>query len=278
MFQPAFCGSDDTSDFSWLSIFHRFLIFTTLCFVALGVMRFLFIFPQVFIRGLFTRQGFKLFLMRLAFLVVLILLFYAEEDCRGKRAWENFKHAREAEGEKFDFASTIPPPVGPDDKNFALTPIVASCYEGAKDENGKRIYPDLPDATNRLKMSFESEAFLIDEPTNYLNATRGTKGSLKDWQVYYQLLASKTNEFPVPRQPQAPALDVLFALSKYDSAIEELRQASHRPLARFPINYNEDDPFGILLVHLISITQPSHRIFEKSAGTICLALPHGRDE
>jgi hypothetical protein len=24
--------------------------------------------------------------------------------------------------------------------------------------------------------------------------------------------------------------------------------------------------------------QPSHRIFEKSAGTICLALPHGRDE
>jgi len=26
------------------------------------------------------------------------------------------------------------------------------------------------------------------------------------------------------------------------------------------------------------ITQPSHRIFEKSAGTICLALPHDRDE
>jgi hypothetical protein len=25
-------------------------------------------------------------------------------------------------------------------------------------------------------------------------------------------------------------------------------------------------------------SQPSHRIFEKSAGTICLALPHGRDE
>jgi predicted sugar kinase len=27
-----------------------------------------------------------------------------------------------------------------------------------------------------------------------------------------------------------------------------------------------------------SVPQPSHRIFEKSAGTICLALPHGRDE
>jgi hypothetical protein len=27
-----------------------------------------------------------------------------------------------------------------------------------------------------------------------------------------------------------------------------------------------------------SETHASHRIFEKSAGTICLALPHGRDE
>jgi hypothetical protein len=27
-----------------------------------------------------------------------------------------------------------------------------------------------------------------------------------------------------------------------------------------------------------SYPHASHRIFEKSAGTICLALPHGRDE
>jgi hypothetical protein len=27
-----------------------------------------------------------------------------------------------------------------------------------------------------------------------------------------------------------------------------------------------------------NIAHASHRIFEKSAGTICLALPHGRDE
>ena len=196
--------------------------------------------------------------------MVLVLLFYAEEDWRGKRAWENFKHAREAQGERFEFASVIPTPVAPDDQNFALAPIVASAYAGQRDEKGKRIFPDMPDATNRLKMNFESEEFLIDEPTNYLNATRGTKGSLKDWQGYYQLLATKTNEFQVPRQPQSPALDVLFALSKYDSAIEELRQASRRPLSRFPINYNEDDPFGILLVHLISIKQSS-RVLEMRA-------------
>ena len=30
--------------------------------------------------------------------------------------------------------------------------------------------------------------------------------------------------------------------------------------------------------HVEKKSQPSHRIFEKSAGTICLALPHGRDE
>ena len=36
-------------------------------------------------------------------------------------------------------------------------------------------------------------------------------------------------------QPQSPEADVLLALSKYDSAIEELRQASRRPFFQFPL-------------------------------------------
>jgi len=38
--------------------------------------------------------------------------------------------------------------------------------------------------------------------------------------------AAKTNCFPSHRQPQMPAQDVLLALSKYDSAIERLRETS----------------------------------------------------
>ena len=60
----------------------------------------------------------------------------------------------------------------------------------------------------------------------------------RNWQFH------RTNYFPVAPQPQTPAQDVLLALSKYDPAIEELRQASQLPYSRFPIDYDEDDPCG----------------------------------
>jgi len=53
----------------------------------------------------------------LAGLIALILIFYAEEDWRGKRAWENCKRELEAKGEILDWNKFIPPPV-PDDQNF----------------------------------------------------------------------------------------------------------------------------------------------------------------
>ena len=67
---------------------------------------------------------------------------------------------------------------------------------------------------------------------------------LRAWQTYYraQEHQNSTNKFPVAPQPRAPAADVLFALSKYDSAVEELRQASERPDANIPLNY--EDGFG----------------------------------
>ena len=43
----------------------------------------------------------------------------------------------------------------------------------------------------------------------------------------------KTNEFPVAPQPQTPATDVLLALSKFNSAIEELRQSRPTPIHGF---------------------------------------------
>jgi len=55
-------------------------------------------------------------------------------------------------------------------------------------------------------------------------------------------------EFPVAPQPQSPAADVLLALSKYDDIVEELRMASLRPHARFPVRYA--DGFNALLPHL----------------------------
>jgi hypothetical protein len=187
--------------------------------------------------------------------ILLVALFYAEEDWRGRRARENYKHKWEAKGDHFDFASFIPPAV-PDDQNFALTPIVASCYGNVLDKNGKRIRPPKTNVVNRLEMSIISHCKAW--PTNHdwrANGwQRGMKTDLAGWQEYYRAPAKTnfwcpvaTNEFPTTTQPQSPADDVLLALSKYDDAIEELRQASRLPYSRFPLNYNTQLPPEILV-------------------------------
>jgi hypothetical protein len=60
-------------------------------------------------------------IIALAGLAVLIALFYAEEDWRGKRAWENYKREQEAKGTVMDWNKLIPPSV-PDKQNFFKAP------------------------------------------------------------------------------------------------------------------------------------------------------------
>jgi len=67
-----------------------------------------------------------------------------------------------------------------------------------------------------------------------------------------------TNDFAFPPTPRSPAADVLLALSKYDSTIEELRKASALPYSRFPLNYEDmlrdstNQPV-VLMMHVGSI-------------------------
>ena len=188
-------------------------------------------------------------LFALACFATLIALFYAEENWRGKHDWEKFKREWGAKGEHFDYASVIPPPV-PDEQNFAMTPIVASCYESILDKGGHKLEKSNTNVVNRLAISREGDAGdWKNWPTNGY-WLRQTITDLRGWQQFYRALAAKTNEFPIPAQPQSPAQDVLLALSKYDSTIEELRTASQLPYSRFPLNYDVEHPFATLLPHL----------------------------
>ena len=74
----------------------------------------------------------KTLLWRLLFifpgLIGLVVLFYAEEDLRGWRAWENCKHELAAKGEVLDWNAYIPPPV-PDDQNFFKAPKMEDWFQ-----------------------------------------------------------------------------------------------------------------------------------------------------
>ena len=195
--------------------------------------------------------GYKILMVSLCLVLLgfFVVLFLNVSD---KDALNRYEREWEAKGERFDFASYIPQPV-PDDQNFALTPIVASCYEGMLDKNGRRIVPPNTNVVDRLRMSIYGDQSLVDYPTNSGNWAKGTRIDLKEWQLFYRALAAKTNEFPIPPQVRSPAADVLLALGKYDAAIAELRQAAARPLSRFPLKYDNDLPATIALPHLATL-------------------------
>jgi hypothetical protein len=235
------------------------------------------VFFAFFIHWIFCWRNFKRFLFGLACFITLIALFYAEEDWRGKHDWEKFKREWEAKGEHFDFASVVPPSV-PDDQNFALTPIVFTSYGSMLTRDGKMIPYEKRDTNfvNRMQMEVDDNDYQ-DWPTNGGNWQLAKLADLKERQNYYRALATKTNLFAVPPPPQTPAQDVLLALSKYDSTIEELREASKLPYSRFPLEWDKDDPAAILFPHLAALKRCSlvlrlHALAELQNGQSSKAL------
>ncbi len=95
-----------------------------------------------------------------------------------------------------------------------------------------------------------------DAPSTGSWAQGTTRRTWPAWQAFYRgsnnLFAAQsgppTNYFPVAKEPQTPAADVLLALSRFDENRQLLIAAAARPQARFWINY--DDGFGMLLPHL----------------------------
>src|SRR5208282_531016 len=167
-------------------------------------------------------------LLTVAIFATLIAIFYAEEDWRGKRAWENYKREWEAKGEKFDWQAFVPPAV-PDDQNFFTAPIFTNML------NGKIVMnPWHSDGSPNFWPENDRVGYLGGEGKARIT-------DLKTFQASYRnpTNASLAKEFPVAPQPQTPAKDVLFALGKFDSAVEELRQASQRPYASVPLNYED---------------------------------------
>ncbi len=213
-----------------------------------------------FCRWFFSWRIFKQSLLIGAALLVVILVFYGEEDFRGWYDWTTFKHDREAKGEKFDFASFVPSPV-PDGQNFALTPIVASSYRWCLDKDGEPLKPPDTNVVNRMECSIFHRLECSNQPASAVWQS-GHTTDLKAWQNYYRSpiltfyeQTNFTNEFSISPEAQSPAEDVLLALSKYDATIGELRRASHMPYSRYPLGYQIAPPMGICQPHLSSLAR-----------------------
>ncbi len=78
-------------------------------------------------RWLFSWRVLRRSTVVLAWTVTIIALLYAEENWRGRHAWNKYRRELEAGGAQLDWSAFIPKPV-PDEQNFAATPVIKSWF------------------------------------------------------------------------------------------------------------------------------------------------------
>jgi hypothetical protein len=204
-------------------------------------------------------------------LATLVVLFYAVENWRGRRAWQSFKREQEAKGQRFDWAGIVPPPV-PSDQNFFETPLWQDMH--FTQTNGMTVWSDTNWGNRVIFSIYGPKEEKAPSTGNWL---RGQRVDLAAWQAYYRgsnnLFAVQdgpaTNYFPVAKQPQTPAADVLLALSRFEPNRQLLIAAAARPYARFWINYEAG--FGSLLPHLARVKRSAQYLSLQA----CAALQAG---
>ena len=190
----------------------------------------------------------RFLVLSFAGLVTLFFLFHAEENWCGKRAWENYRKEQEAKGVSFDFNSIVPPSI-PDEKNFAMTPLLKplldfnppGSVQRFKDANALERIPDM------YPLPYDVQT--MDPPT--LSSWRyGVGSTIAQWQKVIFLSTNLQHRAEMGE----PADDVLYALKQFDAQLDELHQASKsRPLTRYKIEYEQEPKVEILLPHLTKL-------------------------
>ena len=236
----------------------------------------------------FSPKMLRLYLFVFACCITLLIAFYTIENIRGSLAWSRHVKELKAAGISTDYRDYIPSEI-PDEKNLAKIPMFAafeyervpsktkhqpwdfgdvkwkdeswgplkglSIYYRAKGNNNLRNDTEQAHGDWRHAKPFDLETFQI-----YYRGTNAFELNHAAWKNHSILTDTNiierwnraTNSFPFPKQPGAPAEDVLVALKKYDSIWDELKSATHqRPQMRFPLHYHE--LFGCLLPHLSHI-------------------------
>ncbi len=212
--------------------------------------------------GAFVIGGFLFFsspscwrnLRRLIFavacLVTLIALAYAEEDFRGKRAWRQYRRAVEAQGQKLGVVAVAPPPI-PDEKNFALMPLLRPLFDFTQGTGGLHWNDTNGMArVQNLSADLRPSGRTTNDHVVLGNLEKGTFADLAACAAFYH---GNTN-YPQAPEGAAPATVILTALGRFDAELKELQEAAaSRPECRFPIPWQTEPSWAILLPHLAPI-------------------------
>jgi hypothetical protein len=209
------------------------------------------------VNGWLARFNPRRWIFGIVCVLTLVVLFYAEENWRGARAWNNYRQQLEASGVQLDLAAFVPKPV-PDDENFAATPFVKSWFVRPFEwnDNFSRSYGRMPHET---KKRTEREFIDLAAWAAAFNALRGgdTNALIEPGKLD---LESRSKAAPV----------VLELFRDDESKFAELRETGRRPKSVYPVVYDLDNPWGILLPHLHEIKGSCSRLQLKACAELAL--------
>jgi len=221
-----------------------------------------------FLRGLFRWRVIRLALIVLAWTATVIALIYAEENWRGRRAWNKYRLQLEARGEQLDLRAFIPKPVA-DSENFAATPFFTFLF--AHKTNSHDWLDNYAWALKR-----------ISKPKTTNDAGNRSFTDLAAWEMAFDAIRlgrtnrdQKFKSDKVDPQSRAQAAQpVLEGLKDSEERLAEVRAASQRPYSRYPVFYDLDNPWGILLPHVVNVKLLCQRLQLRA----CAQLAAGRSQ
>jgi hypothetical protein len=185
--------------------------------------------------------------------VALIVFFYVEEDLRGWSAWRDYRRLIESRGEQTELAAFIPKPVS-DEQNFAATPFVQSWFPrgGNWDDDYSQAATAFSHASDAVGGSRRmtdlvgwAQAFNPPAETESSKKKKKKKAEPVMLDVESRAKASST---------------VLAGMKSSEADLTELAEASRRPYSRYPVVYDMENPWGILLPHLAKVKAVCQRL------------------
>ena len=198
-------------------------------------------------RWLCSWRGIRRMLIVLAWAVTIIGLFYGEEDWRGRHAWNQYRDAAAAHGLSLDFSTYIPKPV-PDEQNFAATPFLKTFVL-----TNDLYYRACINISDPNIAKAKGHRHFTDLVAWQQAATALQNGELRGDQKFETDITDLA--------ARAAAAPTILEGMKPDAAVfAELRAASSREYSRFPVVYDLENPWAILLQHLAKIKQTVQRL------------------
>ncbi len=205
-------------------------------------------------------------------LLLLVTIFYAEENWRGQRAWAAYERGLRAKGVDFNWHALAPPPVA-DRDNFAATPFFAALFDYAPGTHTPRDVA----AYNR-SASFAETGEPYEElrrgsdpaPAMFARQRTDLAGALQLFQKTKARSNTAAEAKPDSGNRSATAMALLGEFAKFNPVLDELRAASRRPQARFNFSYDESNSWRLPQPHLSVLKRVSNVLTLRASAELAL--------